>query len=73
MSGPTGWIQYTDGSWAAVDEDGMPDEPFMPGVSDLSESDAPEALIAAVLYLDPLDAFDHARALDTDGGRRGAH
>ena len=70
---PSGWIQYDDGMWAPVDEYGMPGDPITLDVADLSESDAPAALAAAVLYLDPLDAFDHSRALDTSGGRSGAH
>jgi hypothetical protein len=57
---PTGWIEYADGTWAAVGEDGMPGEPVRLGVSDLSESDAPVALVAAVAYIDPLDAHDHS-------------
>lgn len=61
---PAGWLQYDDGTWAPVGEDGTPGEPVRLGVSDLSDSDAPAALVAAVTYLDPLDAHDHTNALD---------
>ncbi|MEU0503986.1 hypothetical protein [Nocardia sp. NPDC005998] len=63
---PAGWVQYDDGTWAAVGEDGTPGEPFMLDVGSLSESDVPEALVAAVTYIDPLDAHDHANAFDND-------
>ncbi|MGW4773645.1 hypothetical protein ACWEO2_37115 [Nocardia sp. NPDC004278] len=52
-----GWIQYDDGTWAPVDEYGMPGHPVTLDIADLFESDAPAALAAAVLYLDPLDVY----------------
>lgn len=52
-----GWVQYSDGTWAPVDEYGMPGDPVALDVADLSDSDAPAALVAAVRHLDPLAVY----------------